>query len=212
MTTWITATVLKTLADRGLTRRGSSFLTTELDAWVQGQLDARQSSNAKARLVALEFITHHAVSHKELGHTHKYVLTEAGAAAVAEAAAGKVRKSGPMARGRRCPVPSRDSLVWKLWDLLRIRKVLESDTATELLCDAGNDNARVQGAISRCLREWARRGVLTEAKRRVHITANSGGQRGGSIGVRRYVLNDEYKAVLVPPPRYQRGVQEGRKQ
>lgn len=209
MTTWVMATVLKALADQGIAKAGASFFAHDLQAWLGDTLVGRQRTNCTSRLLSLDFLKHVPMVHKELGRVEKYVLTDAGAAAVAEAAQGKVRKSGPKVGGRNCPIPERGSLVWKLWDLLRMRKALESDTAAELLCDAGGDNARVQEAIGRCLRQWARRGVVTEAKRRVRIGANRSSIRGGSQGLKRYVLNDEYKAVLVPPARYQRVGQKG---
>lgn len=188
MRVWITAIVLQVLAKHDITKAGDAFYAHELTQWVQGQLVGRQRTSATTRLIALEFLTHEVKVLPEVRRVDQYTLTEAGAAAVAEAAAGKVRKHGK----RKSPELDKSSLAWRLWDLLRIRKALESDAAAELLCDAGGDNKRMQDTIRKYLRDWALQGAVVEARRRVR-------PEGNSSGVKRYVLHDDFKATLMPP-------------
>lgn len=184
---WVTATVLAALAERHLVA-GSEFTAPQLASWVQPPLSTEQRVHATSRLCALAFLRHRM---EVLGddRVDVYALTPDGQAAVEAAAAGHVRKSGP--KGSRKPnVPSADAFSTRLWNLMRIRKMLTPSQGAELLGNAGDENFESRRDTARkCLRRWANAGALQESVRRV-------GAAGQSNGEKRYVL---VKDSALPP-------------
>lgn len=190
---WVTATVLQLLAAQGLSKAGASFTSTELNRWVQGKLSRTQRMQATGLMGRAGFWTLEQTSATE----RCYTLTAEGAAAVAEAGHGKVHRSGP--NGPSGPkTPSPDSLVVRLWKLLRLRGALDADSAARTLCDAGDADAfeRARANIGKYLVLWKKAGAVDVAARRV-------GAAGQSRGFKRYVLKDEWKGSALPPPWYQ---------
>ena len=184
---WVTATVLAALAERHLVA-GAEFTAPQLASWVQPPLSTEQRVHASSRLCALGFLRHRM---EVLGddRVDVYALTPDGQQAVEAAAAGQVRKSGP--KGSRKPnVPPADAFSTRLWNLLRIRKMLTPAEGAELLGNAGDDDFERRRATARkCLRRWANAGALQESVRRV-------GAGGPSNGDKRYVL---VKDSALPP-------------
>ncbi|TXI20191.1 MAG: hypothetical protein E6Q67_09525 [Roseateles sp.] len=190
---WVTATVLQLLAQRGLGRVGATFLATELAQWVQGHLTQVQRVHATTTLCRLGFLQHQVVGVGETGRDDQYTVTAEGLAAITEAAAGHVRKSGP--KTSRAPNPLKaDSLVMRVWRLVRMRGIVDSDTLARTLCDAGDEVAfaRMQDSCAKYLRRWATAGALDESAKRVGAT-------GTSNGFKRYVLKPEWKKCPEPP-------------
>lgn len=178
---WVTATALLALAGRGL-GKGDEFTGVQFAEWVH-QLQPNQRTNASTRLCHLGFVKHSVQVRTIDGHDQRvdvYTVTPEGAAAIEAAGSGHVRKSGP--KTTRAPNPLRPtSLVARLWNLMRIKRALDSDYAAELLCDAGGDFRQVQASVRKYLRRWSTTGAVKEAARRV-------GASGHSNGVKRYVL------------------------
>lgn len=197
---WVTAEVLQLLAQRRLVR-GSVFSAAELAAWLAGRLTPAQRVHATSRLCALGFLAHrHTMSEDGLDRTDLYTLTAEGAAAVREAAAGQVRKSGPKgAHGKRHAVDPQ-SLSARLWALLRMRRMIDSESAASTLCDAGGgDFERQRASIRRYLHRWAEAGAVQESARRVNA-------HGNSNGLKRYVLTAD---APEPPSLYGRARSTG---
>lgn len=184
---WVTATVLAALAQRHLVA-GSEFTAPMLAGWVQPPLTTEQRVHASSRLCALGFLRHRMVVEGD-DRLDIYTLTPDGQVAVEAAAAGQVRKSGP--KGSRKPnVPSPDAFSTRLWNLMRIRKMLTPAEGAELLGNAGDEDFERRRATARkCLRRWANAGALQESVRRV-------GGGGQSNGDKRYVL---VKDSTLPP-------------
>lgn len=184
---WVTATVLAALSERHLVA-GSEFTAPQLASWVEPPLSAEQRVHASSRLCALGFLRHRM---EVLGddRVDVYALTPDGQEAVEAAAAGQVRKSGP--KGSRKPnVPAADAFSTRLWNLMRIRKMLTPAEGAELLGNAGDDDFERRRATARkCLRRWANAGALQESVRRI-------GAGGQSNGDKRYVL---VKDSALPP-------------
>lgn len=179
---WITAVVLATLADRQL-GAGAEFTAPDLAQWTARELTPVQRVYASSRLCALQFVTHSVVINHEHMRVDTYRITLAGAAAIAEAAAGHVRKSGPKGTRKANPVdPS--ALASRVWHLMRLRGKLDADEAAQLLCDAGDPQrfASTRDTIQRYLRRWMQAGFLTESAKRV------GGEGPRSNGFKRYVM------------------------
>lgn len=184
-TRWVSAEALAALAARGLVE-GDEFSAAELAAWTG--LPPEQRVHASSRLCQLGFVRHRVRQVPE--RDDRYTLTASGAAAVAAAARGQVHTSGPRGpHGKARPLPA-DSLTARLWALLRMRRVLDSESAASTLCDAGADYARMRESIARTLRRWAAAGAVQVSKRRVHA-------QGTSSGFKVYVLVDD----AVQPPR-----------
>lgn len=185
---WVTATVLSALARAGIHRAGQQFTAAQVAQWVHGQLTDEQRVHATTRLCALAFVVHGVTLLDDVHGTQDradvYTLTHEGALAVQAAAEGHVRKSGPKAT--RAPNPVRpEATTTRLWNLMRIRKMLDSDTATQLLCDAGEQEfERLRATVRRTLHRWATCGALAESTRRVHRA----GDAPSSNGCKRYVL------------------------
>lgn len=175
---WVTAAALAALAKHA-PKAGARFTNAELRAWLP-KLSTAQRTNASSRLCKLGFITHH-MEVIEGQRADVYTVTDAGRVAIASAAKGEVRKSGPKGTRRANPVKP-DALVTRLWNLVRIRKIVDSESCALTLCDAGDqDFATVQANVRRYLRRWANANVLTEGAKR-----NPGD--GNSNGTKRYVL------------------------
>lgn len=189
---WVTAVVLRELGLR-VQRPGAKFTATELAGWTEGQLSHEQRVHASSRLCALAFVEHGMALID--GDRHDvYTVTDDGWAAMQAAVAGHVRKSGP--KGTRKPNPvDPDSLAARLWQLVRLRKIVETETAAQTLCDAGDDDfARVRATVARTLRRWELCGALQGAAKRVRRS----GQAATSNGAKRYVL----VADSLEPPRW----------
>ncbi len=199
---WVTATVLAALAERHLVA-GSEFTAAQLASWVQPPLTAEQRVHATSRLCSLSFLRHRMQLQAQGGvdvQVDTYALTPDGQAAVEAAAAGHVRKSGP--KGSRKPnVPPADAFSTRLWNLMRIRKMLTPSQGAELLGNAGDDDfERRRDTARKCLRRWANTGALQESVRRV-------GAAGQSNGEKRYVLVKD--SAL--PPNWHQANKPGRK-
>lgn len=191
MTTWVTATVLQALAEREL-GLGSTFIGTDLAKWVGESLSRDQRINATTALCRLRFVEHLVVHIDGVGRQDQYLITADGAAAIAEAAKGRVRKSGPKLSRSASPLKP-DSLVMRLWSLMRMRQMLDSDSAARTLCDAGDDDfKRVRSSVTKYLRRWTTAGALQESARRVNAS-------GSSNGYKRFVLKDSWKRSAEPP-------------
>lgn len=183
-TRWVTATVLLALARRCLVE-GGSFTADQLREMTHGQLTQAQRVHATTRLCALGFVRHRVeVMGAKALRVDAWCVTAEGAAAIEAAGQGHVRKSGP--KGSRAPNPVKpDALASRLWALLRMRRMLDSDTAARTLCDAGDqDFARVQATVRRTLARWATTPQVQQAKQRVTVP----GQARSSNGCKRYVL------------------------
>lgn len=191
MSTWITATVLQVLAAQQLAR-GSVFTATELDAWLAGRITPEQRVYATSRLVRLQMLQHQPIINEQHQRADQYTVTADGAEAIAAAASGHTRKSGP--KGQRAPNPLHpESLVMRLWQLVRMRRIVDTDSATATLCNAGEGNyASTEDSVRKYLRRWADAGALEEARRRV-------GAQGKSNGRKRYVLREEWQRSPEPP-------------
>lgn len=190
MSVWVTAAVLQALAEQQLAA-GAQFTVAQLDAWLAERITGEQRVHATTRLVGLGMLRHQVAVDTELRRVDRYTVTDDGAEAIAAAAAGHVRKSGPKVSRR--PNPHQPgSLVVRLWQLVRLRRIVDSDSAAATLCDAGGDFTRVQATVRKYLRRWADAGALEEGKRRV------GGQ-GTSNGTKRYVLREAWQGSVEPP-------------
>lgn len=190
---WVTATVLQLLAQQGLGRAGATFTATELAGWVGTALTQQQRVNATSTLCRLQFLKHQVAHEGDTGREDRYTVTAEGAIAVQEAQQGQQRKSGP--KGARKPNPHRrDSLVMRLWTLVRMRGMADSDSAARTLCNAGQqaEFERMQATVAKYLRRWCAAGALDESSRRV-------GAEGTSNGCKRYVLREDWKARAEPP-------------
>jgi hypothetical protein len=182
VTTWVTATVLMTLARQGLMNPGQEFTGSWLRSATRGQLTTEQRNNATSRLCALKFLAHRITCDPE--REEHYKLTIDGAEAVRAAAGGHVRKSGPK-NGRRASGPAGvETLAGRTWQAVRARKAVDAESLAALLCDAGDDFDRVRDNIARYLRRWELAGALARGARRVR-DAGAAKQSNGSV---RYVL------------------------
>lgn len=196
-TRWVTAALLEVLA-RHCIVEGGTVTAGQLADWTAGTLTPEQRVHATSKLCALEFFTH-GVKLQGGERVDVYTLTAAGAAAVAAAEGGHVRKSGP--KGARAPNPvDPDALSSKLWRLVRLRKIVDSDSAARTLCDAGDDDfERVRATVRRTLRRWEQAGALSAGSKLIKrrddpVTSN---------GSKRYVLVVD----SVEPPRWRPAVQ-----
>lgn len=181
-TQWVTAAALKAMADFVL-RAGDTFTAAQLQTWLGPDVTPEQRVHATSRLCALQFVKHHAVVEKtaRAERIDQYTVTPEGEAAIRAAAEGKVRKSGPKASRKGNP-PNPQAFSSRLWQLLRIRKMLTARQAAETLCDAGEGDFDTRRATARkCLRRWASAGALEESAKRM-------GAEGNSNGDKRYVL------------------------
>jgi len=178
-TRWVTAAVLQALATQQLVQ-GDVFSVRQLDDWLAGAITAEQRVHATTRLCALGFLRHR-TRIVDGARVDGYTLNAEGAAAVREAAAGKVRKSGPKAPHGKRHALDPQSLSARLWALLRMRRMLDADSAASTLCDAGDDFERTRASIRRYLRRWADAGAVQESARRINA-------QGTSNGLKRFVL------------------------
>lgn len=201
---WTTATVLQAMATMEL-QPGSEFTSVQLLHALErvrqqsgAALTPEQRNSATSRLCALQFIQPRQVvgddADGDLNRIYVYTLTRDGWEAVRAAATGHVRKSGP--KTTRAPGPLKpETLTQRLWNLLRIRKMIDSDSAASLLADAeaGPDAARrLQSTCRRLLHRWALHGAVQQSARRVRTE----GEAATSNGVKRYVL---VKDAPTPP-------------
>lgn len=189
---WVTATVLAVLAEQSLARVGATFSAAELADWLGTRLTSEQRTHGTSLLCKHGMLTHEVAYTVWHGRFNRYTVTEAGAAAIVEASAGKVRKSGP--KGHRKPSAHKPgSLVMRLWTLLRVRGMVDSDSAASTLCDAGDDGIKqAQRTVAKYLNRWARAGALDVSARRV-------GASGSSNGCKRYVLREAWRHSAAPP-------------
>lgn len=178
---WVTAKALVALAALGF-KAGQTFTSGDLAGWARS-LTSAQRVNATTRLCALGFVSHQVKILREAEQDVRadvYTVTAEGAAAIEAAFMGHVRKSGPKSTRKPNPVPA-GALVTRLWALLRIRHATDSDSAAQLLCDAGQDFEQTRATVRKYLRRWCAAGSLVESSRRI-------GPQGHSNGVKRYVL------------------------
>lgn len=193
-TRWVTATALQALAAQRL-KAGAEFTAGELDYWTRSTLTRDQRVHASTRLCALGFVKHSVqVTGGNQIRVDVYRVTLEGAAAIEAAGQGHMHKSGP--KGCRAPNPVQpQALATRLWNLLRLRRMLDSDSAAQLLCDAGSgDFKRVQATVRRTLARWATTPHVSEAAKRVAVP----GQAPTSNGCKRYVLVQD----SLEPPRW----------
>lgn len=179
---WITAAALAAMATRGL-KKGSQFLSTDLQAWVPEFKTRRRRMSATTRLCALGIVTcERLIDGQTAQTTGQYTVTARGAEAIKAAAQGRVHKSGPKgphtnprARGGSKTFSAR------LWALVRARKILDAETAATTLVDAGGDVTQAAKTARRYLHHWVKAGALQESVTRVNAV-------GTSNGFKRYVL------------------------
>lgn len=157
---------------------GAQFSSADLAAWLP-KMPKPQRWEATKRLADMGLLTARMQFAEDLSRRQgHYTLTAAGAAAVAAAAQGRVPKSGPKgthpAHLRAAPA---GSFAARLWALVRMRQVIDTDTAASTLVDAGSDFARARKSASHYLRTWCKLGVLTEGARRVNQVGKSNGNK-----------------------------------
>lgn len=186
---WVTGITLQALARSGATAAGQQFTARQLHGFLRGALKPEQRVHATTRLCSLGFLQHKAQLEEVDGHLQPgslYTITTEGAQAIAAAAAGHVHKSGPRGPRERGKALPPGSLADRLWKLVRVRKVIDSETAARTLCDAGDPDAfrRTRDTCARTLRHWELAGALQAAARRVAVA----GQARTSNGNKRYVL------------------------
>ena len=180
--TWVTAAALLALAEHTIVE-GGMFTAGQLAEWTAGTLSDTQRVNASSRLCALGFVRHQ-VRVLDGERTDCYTVTPEGAAAVEAAALGSIRKSGPKESRKPNPVKP-EALATRLWHLVRVRKVVDSDSCARTLCTAGDDEfERVRATVRRTLRRWELAGALQAGAKRVKTE----GQAPTSNGAKRYVL------------------------
>lgn len=188
---WVTAAALKALAAHSL-GEDDTFLARELGRWVAPRLTLHQRRHATTRLCALGFVKHQ-VCVIEGKREDVYTITPEGAAAILAAATGYQHKSGPKGPTAARPLPPH-TLAARLWALLRMRGMVESDTAAQTLCNAGEqDFARVRATVRRTLARWHK-----AAPDQLAVAARRVGAEGTSNGSKRYVLVSD----SVAPPRW----------
>lgn len=192
---WVTAEVLHTLAHwpfMGALHDGCEFAAHELQSALRQRITEEQRVHATTRLCALGFVKHR-IDSDGRKRVDVYTVTAEGAAAIEAARQGHVRKSGPKTTRKPNPVDPH-AFSTRLWDLMRLRKMLTPAEAAETLCDAGDDDFEKRRATARkCLRRWCNAGALAEGARRV-------GAAGSSNGDKRYVLLKD----SVQPPRWRK--------
>jgi DNA-binding MarR family transcriptional regulator len=188
---WVASALLRALATLAPCA-GQRFTGPALAASLP-DLPARRRANGTRRLVALGFVTH-ARSLVDGRPVYTYTVTPEGAAAIAAAASGAVLMAGR--QGTLAARPG--TLRARLWALLRMRRVLDAETAARLLCDAGDSSfVSKRNRINEFMRRWRDAGV-------VDLSAAIGPR-----GQKRYVLlADSGPAVPAFKPRGHR--QEGR--
>lgn len=180
-TRWVTAAALRALAGQPLLP-GASFSSSDLDEWLAGALDVEQRQHATTKLCELGFVTQRWQLVKG-ERVSLYTLTSEGAAALAGTRTGQERKSGPKV-GRRGNPPSPDQFSARLWQLLRMRRMLTPREGATLLCDAGSDIDKARKTAAKCLNRWAKAGAVEAGKRRVRAPDAP----PSSNGDKRYVL------------------------
>lgn len=180
--TWVTAAALLALAEHTIVE-GGMFTAGQLAEWTAGTLSDTQRVNASSRLCALGFVRHQ-VRLLDGERTDCYTVTAEGCAAIEAAALGSVRKSGPKTTRQPNPVKP-EALATRLWNLVRVRKIVDSDAAARTLCTAGEQEfERVRATVARTLRRWELAGALQAGAKRVKTE----GQAPTSNGAKRYVL------------------------
>lgn len=170
---WVTAAVLCALAAREL-KAGAVFHGRDLASWVRRRLDDAQRNHATTRLIALGFLTHRLClvdGEREMAYT----VTADGAAAIAEAARGHVRRSGPKTTRTVAPAGPQ-TFAGRLWALLRIRRILSAPEAAELLVDAGGPVATRAKTARRYLARWATTGAVGRSPKRTNCVGTSNGE------------------------------------
>lgn len=151
---WVASALLRALAALA-PRAGQRFTGPALAASLP-ELPANRRANGTRRLVALGFVTH-ARSLVEGRPVYTYTVTPEGAAAIAAAASGAVLMGGR--QGTLAAKPG--TLRARLWALLRMRRVLDAESATRLLCDAGDSSfVSKRNHINEFLRRWRDAGVV----------------------------------------------------
>lgn len=164
---WTTAEALASLAAHGMVE-GSTFTTSQLREWVP--LDtAGKVKYVTRKLVALNFVDAGRAlkAGASLDQEGRYTVTLSGAAAIKSAGQGHVRKSGNPGQSLPPRPPAPGSLAMRVWALLRARKVLDAGSASETLCDAGEDISSTTKTITTYLRRWAKTGALQASARRL---------------------------------------------
>ncbi|XHS78517.1 hypothetical protein ACFJGW_00670 [Burkholderiaceae bacterium UC74_6] len=190
---WVMATALSALATAGLIKTGARFDSNQLASWTAGQLKPKQRNNATSQMIKAGLLQFDQRKGEQLGETVvHYQLTAEGAQAVKAASEGYVRKSGP--KGERAPNPiDPQSLTARLWRLVKMRRIVDTDSATETLANAGEgDFKSMRHTVAKYLRRWCDAGALTESAKRVP-------GKGSSNGFKRYVLREDWRNSAEPP-------------
>ncbi len=188
---WVTAEALLTLGAIELDRAGQQFTAQDLADWTRLALTPTQRVHATSRLCALGFVQYELKmmmdpKSGQMLRTDLYTLTAEGSAAVKAAVAGHVRKSGPKGERKSNPVDPH-ALSSRVWSLIRMRRVVDSDSLAATLSNAGDDKlayARTRASVQRYLQRWTEVGALEKSVKRMR----TGGQALTSNGVVRYVL------------------------
>jgi hypothetical protein len=172
---WSSTELLLALA-KLVPKVGQRITSAELAAAVP-HLRAEQRMRATTRLGTMGFLVHKVVLVKGES-VHTFTVTDDGLAAIEAAQSGWRITSGK--RGPRAPRPG--SVAARVWALLRIRKVLDADSAAQLLCNAEDGNYRnVRETARIAMARWAADGVLSISHQPI-VTGFGGPPR------KRYVL------------------------
>jgi hypothetical protein len=156
---WVASKALNALAANGAEKAGFRFTTEDLMCWLPGT-SQESCRSATTTLMDRGYIRGFK---KRVNGFGLYALTATGLAAVRAAAEGK--QLTPGMRARNCPPPP-DSLVARLWQLLRARRVLDGESAAATLIDAGSgvDMERAARSCASYLRQWARCGNVQTSR------------------------------------------------
>lgn len=164
---WVTGATLAALAARGL-GKGAVFTSRDLRQWIP-QLKSNSLGHAVETLIASGFVEHSrrvvAGSQAEtLGH---YTVTPQGDEAIKAAMGGASFKSGPKGPHSKDRLVPAQSFAFRLWALMRARRMLDSDSAAATLVDAGEDVAKAAKNAQRYFKRWASTGAIQESKHRL---------------------------------------------
>ena len=180
-----TTVLLLELHRRGVCREGDEFTRAQALDWVPELAPSSDRLRSAVQyLLRRSWVTNSKRLDEQCRTCVTYTLTAAGADAVRAAGGGKVLRTQPKGpSGARRP-PEADTLAARLWALLRVRGMLDANSAVETLLDAGDDTASAVRTVRKYLSAWHKAGVLALSAQRVR-------------GSKRYVLTQDAQH---PPP------------
>lgn len=162
---WVVSALLVALAARRVAK-GGVFTRDDVRAWVPAIKTESQAKHTTSTLLQCGFVSSERLLTAR-AHTYtRYTVTAAGAAAIEAAGSGKRVTSGPKGPHQVDRRVGKDTLPFRLWSLMRVRGILDSETAVATLVDAGNDFKNARETAQRYLARWASAGALTVSRRR----------------------------------------------